>query len=208
MSDVAPIESAELAIANSLKSLENKNFADLPKEVRIRDKGVMETLRLLSDRTKTTGIEWSAYITKDRLGILNPQFLRPGEEDEANSVEFRDTTGFEEEDYKIGFRTIVEGEKWREENSDMAPMTLFGRDLDLGYIDQSLLHKGVIVVPYTEFFALVHTHRGRDVHSPTDALMVAEQPFRPDGRPDMPISIVVGPEDFYTMKCILSKSNN
>lgn len=197
MADVSSVESVELPVANSLKSLEGRTFNDLPQEVRIGDKGLMQTFRLLSERTKTTNTEWSGFITKDRLGNLSPGYLRPGDEDEAQTVEIRDLTGMEKDHYPSLIQVIADSEKWREGNPDVPPVTIFGRDL--GEFDKSKIHKGVILVPQTEFFALMHTHRQKDPHSPTDAWMLAEQTLRADGRPEIPISIVIGPEDMYVI---------
>lgn len=199
MSDIAPIESAELVKPNSLRSLEGRNYADLPGEVRIEDKGLMTTFRLLSERTKTTGTEWSGYITKDRLGNLNPIHIRSGDEDEAQKVEVRDLTGLRliftgEQEYKLALRATLEGEEWREEAEKLI---VLGRDLES--IDQYRAHKGIEIIPHEEFFALLHSHRGRDVHSPQDFHMVANQPFRPDRRPEIPISIVVGPDQLHVL---------
>lgn len=48
---------------------------------------------------------------------------------------------------------------------------------------------------------MTHSHRGEDSFSPQDVWMVAEQSQRPDRRPIIPISIVVGSEKFYILVC-------
>ncbi len=204
MPDVAPVESVESSRPTSLKSLEGKNYADLPEEIEVRDKSLMTTFRNLSGRTKDTKIEWSGYITKDQLGGLSLGHIRPGEESKSSIVHIKDLSGLsrvlpDQREYSLGLDNYL-----RSEQSDDNPLVIFGKDLDS--IDKTKLRPGIQIVPNQEFFALVHTHQGKDSFSPQDAYMLAEQGFRPDGRPEIPISIVVGPEEMYMM--VIPKDGN
>lgn len=62
-----------------------------------------------------------------------------------------------------------------------------------------MLPPGVKVKPGTEFFALVHTHPKGETFSPGDLGMLIYQANRVDGRPKIPISIVIGNDDFYIL---------
>lgn len=199
MADVVAVESTESSRPTSLKSFENKDFGDLPQEVKIADKGLMTSFRNLSGRTKDTKREWSGYVTKDILGNVSLGHIKAGDEKSAQAVDIMDETGLGqifdrpgEVEEAVGL--LVKSLQGRDKNN---PLVMFGQDLRS--IDQSTLPPGIKVIPNEEFLALVHTHIGKDLHSPQDAFMVAEQPFRPDGRPQIPISVVIGPEDMYVM---------
>lgn len=206
MSDVVPVESAELSRPTSLKALEGRDFSSLPQEVEIKDKGLMIGLTNLSGRTRDTKREWSGYITKDIFGNLSLGYIEAGDEATTQTVEIEDLTGLghiftEPGEVSQAVELMIKAEEWRKEGR---PLIMFGQDLSK--IDPSKMHNGVKVIPNEEFFALVHTHRGKDMHSPQDAFMVAEQQFRPDGRAQIPISIVVGPEEMYVM--VVAKDSN
>lgn len=200
MSDIAPIESAEFAVPNSLRSIEGKSYSNLPGEVRIEDKGLMTTLRLLSERTKITGTEWSGYITKDKFGTLSTEYIRPGEEAESQSVEIEDTSvlfdmpEYYQTDYDLVLR-MIEQERFRAEGGS-AKKIFVGRNLP--QLPREALHDGVVIIPNREFFALVHTHPNGSPFSPGDLAMMIWQRHVGD-RPLMPMSIVVGPENFYVL---------
>lgn len=206
MSDVAPVESVELSRPTTLKALEGKGFSSLPQEVEIKDKGLMIGLRNLSERTRDTKREWSGYITKDMFGNLSLGYIKAGDEATAQAVEIEDLTGLgqiftEPGEVSQTVELVIQAQEWRKGGN---PLLMFGKDLSK--INPSKIHSGVKVIPNEEFFALMHTHRGKDMHSPQDAFMVAEQQFRPDGRPQIPISIVVGPEDMYVI--VAAKDSN
>lgn len=199
MSDISPVEVVEVSRPRSLKALEGQNFSGLPKEVEIADKGMMIGLRNLSGRTRDTQREWSGYITKDILGNLTLGNIKAGDENNAQVVNILDETGLGQIFDRPGeveqtVDLLVKSLQGRDKTN---PLIMFGQELRS--IDQSKLPPGIKIIPNEEFFGLVHTHRGRDLHSPQDAFMVAEQPFRPDGRPQIPISIVIGPDDMYVM---------
>ena len=54
MPDAVPIESVESSRPLTLKAFEEKDYYNLPEEVKIGDKGMMTTLRNLSSRTRDT----------------------------------------------------------------------------------------------------------------------------------------------------------
>lgn len=202
MPDGATTESIDLPHPESLKAFEGNTYYGLPEEVNIGDKGLLVGLRDLRQRTKDSNTEWSGYMTKNALGNLGITHIKPGEEDQAAVVDVLDLTGLSriisdkaERDQYIN--KVIDSESWRSGVKDSSPKVIFGRDLDP--IPPERLNTGVEVMPNQEFAGLVHTHRGKDMHSPQDGSMVSEQQFRPDGRPQIPISIVVGPEDIYAI---------
>src|SRR3989344_7807038 len=197
MADVVPTESVEFSRPLTLKAFEGKDHYNLPEEVEVGDKEVLNGFRDLSSRTKATKVEWSGYLTKDVLGGLNLGYIRQGDEAQAQVVSIRDLTGLNkvfpnQDEHARVLEDTIQSENW---HSEQNPLLIFGKDHSL--IDPARLPAGVKVIPDEEFAALVHTHTGEDSFSPQDAYMLAEQQFRPDGRPQIPISIVVGPEEMY-----------
>lgn len=181
----------------SLTFLEGKTFNELPEELTIKDKDIMPTLRELANRTQIQGIEWSMYILKNILGGLETENIKPGEETQAEDPDFEDLTGlFEDDDPYVSdtLREIIKSEKGRDANN---VKFFLGRNLP--DLSQDMLPPGVKVKPGTEFFALVHTHPKGETFSPGDLGMLIYQANRLDGRPKIPISIVIGKDDFYIL---------
>ncbi len=200
MADAVATESVEFSRPVTLKAFEGRDYYGLPEEVKIGDKGMMIGLRNLSSRTRDTQREWMGYITKDVLGNLSLGHIRAGSEHAAQAVNIRDLTGLnrvhpDQQEYTHALDQEF-GSKSSGYSKEM-PLLIFGNGI--GSIDPARLPAGVRVIPDEEFAALVHTHTGEDSFSPQDAYLLAEQQFRPDGRPQMPISIVVGPKEMYMM---------
>jgi hypothetical protein len=173
-------------IVPSLLSLEGKPYSQLPDKLLFSEPGLMTSLRLISNRTQDQKKEWMEYLVMHPNKAIEPIYLRPGEEYEAEQVLIQDFTGL----YRVDAMLDSLG------NNGTHYTHIFGKEITPEMVPEELKGK---VYPGQEFYALVHGHTDELGHSPGDFSMVAEQQKRPDGRPLIPNSIVVGPKNIYLL---------